>query len=282
MIAPMPNDAAPPSGMAASRPNSAPPREPLAGVLCRVPADLERARALAGELGVALLETESPGLRLEFAAAGLQLVDASPGAPGALRVDLAEHARRATGASWRRDPLARAVGLRRHGRPDVFDATLGLGRDAFLLASLGCRVRAAERSPVVRALVEDALRRARSEGRSLDVLDRLEILPGDAFALLEQIEHSPERPEVVLLDPMFPERRKSARVRKEMQLVQRLLGADTDADLLLQQALRAARRRVLVKRPHGAVALDGGRPPSLTVDGRSLRFDVYLLDAPPN
>ena len=44
-------------------------------------------------------------------------------------------------------PLARAVGIKSGFRPTVFDATAGMGGDAFVLASLGCTVTMIERSP---------------------------------------------------------------------------------------------------------------------------------------
>ena len=43
-------------------------------------------------------------------------------------------------------------------------------------------------------------------------------------------------PDVVYLDPMFPHREKSALVKKEMRVFQELVGADNDADDLLDFA----------------------------------------------
>ena len=43
--------------------------------------------------------------------------------------------------------LARAAGLKPGVNPHIIDATAGLGRDAFLLASLGANVTLIERSP---------------------------------------------------------------------------------------------------------------------------------------
>ena len=56
--------------------------------------------------------------------------------------------------------IAKAVGLKSGAMPTVVDATAGLGRDAFVLASLGCKVTLIERSPVVAALLQDGLARA--------------------------------------------------------------------------------------------------------------------------
>ncbi|XPE51521.1 class I SAM-dependent methyltransferase [Shigella flexneri] len=47
----------------------------------------------------------------------------------------------------RGEAVAKAVGIKSDHSPDVVDATAGLGRDAFVLASVGCRVRMLERNP---------------------------------------------------------------------------------------------------------------------------------------
>ena len=60
-----------------------------------------------------------------------------------------------SGAS-RRDPLARAAGFARGSVPTIVDATAGLGRDAFLLATLGAQVTLLERSAEVHDLLRDA------------------------------------------------------------------------------------------------------------------------------
>ncbi len=59
----------------------------------------------------------------------------------------------------RGEAVAKAVGIKGDYLPDV-DATAGLGRDAFVLASVGCRVRMLERNPVVAALLDDGPARA--------------------------------------------------------------------------------------------------------------------------
>lgn len=63
------------------------------------------------------------------------------------------HRRRFGGG--RGEAVAKAVGIKGDYLPDVVDATAGLGRDAFVLASVGCRVRMLERNPVVAALLDD-------------------------------------------------------------------------------------------------------------------------------
>jgi 16S rRNA (guanine1516-N2)-methyltransferase len=185
-------------------------------------------------------------------------------------------------------PLSKALGLKSLNpdtAPFVFDATAGLGVDAFMMACLGCRVRAVERSPVVFALLEDgyqrlkneADRRAHEEGDASlqEIARRLSFESGEAHAILLRLDEQ-ERPDVVYLDPMYPEegRSKSALPKKGMQAFRRLIGADTDTELVWEAAVKRARARVVVKRPLQAPVL-GGRP-SHSFEGKTARYDMYL------
>lgn len=174
----------------------------------------------------------------------------------------------------RTQSIARAVGL--HQRKDllVLDATAGLGRDAFVLASLGATVILLERHPVVRLLLSDGLDRARNSGDP--VFDRMRLQEGTLQQIAGELS-----PDVVYLDPMFPERRSTAAVKKDMALFHALVGPDEDADALLAPALALAQRRVVVKRPRIAPPL-AGQQPGLVLSGKSSRFDIYPLKSISN
>ena len=177
----------------------------------------------------------------------------------------------------RRELLARAVGFKGKAL-NVIDMTAGLGRDAAVLALLGCRVTAVERDAVVFALLQDGLRRARNSPETPDALDkRLTLVYADACEYLDGLA-ADARPDVIYLDPMFPERTQSALVKKEMRILSRLLGGEEDADQLLEAALRTGCHRVVVKRPLHAphVTTSLGTQPPLQFRGRSARFDVYF------
>ncbi len=212
---------------------------------------------------------EAPGYRLELRQPGR-------GAPGPVAAEFVHgsvgHRRRFGGG--RGQPLARAVGLKAGATPDVIDATAGLGRDAFVLASLGCRVRLIERSPVVAALLDNALARAETDPEVGPIAARMRLLIGEGRRLLSSVAER-ERPDVVYLDPMYPERDKKALVKKEMRAFRTLVGADEDADALLAAALDCARRRVVVKRPRKAPPLEGPKP-SMSIESENTRFDVYV------
>ncbi|GGX64474.1 class I SAM-dependent methyltransferase [Saccharospirillum salsuginis] len=170
----------------------------------------------------------------------------------------------------RSQAIAKAVGLAQNPALTILDATAGLGRDAFVLAGLGARVWLLERHPVVRLLLQDGLARGR-QGQP-ELFDRMTLLDGD---LSDRADALPE-PDVVYLDPMFPERRSKAAVKKDMALFHELVGADEDADRLLAPALSLAARRVVVKRPRVAPPL-AGQAPTYSLTGKSNRFDIYAL-----
>ncbi|NRD72150.1 class I SAM-dependent methyltransferase [Shewanella sp. VB17] len=172
--------------------------------------------------------------------------------------------------------IAKAVGLKQGVNPTVVDGTAGLGRDAFVLASLGCKVIMVERHPVVAALLEDGLRRAyESEDIGQWMQERMRLVHGSSLGSVALLS---EDIDVVYLDPMYPHREKSALVKKEMRVFQSLVGADLDADGLLKPAMQLASKRVVVKRPDYAEDLDGVKP-SMVIATKKNRFDVYVKAA---
>ncbi|ALV90685.1 MULTISPECIES: 16S rRNA (guanine(1516)-N(2))-methyltransferase RsmJ [Pantoea] len=172
----------------------------------------------------------------------------------------------------RGEAVAKAVGIKGGYLPDVVDATAGLGRDAFVLAALGCRVRMLERHPVVAALLDDGLRRGYEDAEIGGWLrERLTLLHVVSQQALSDITPAPD---VVYLDPMYPHRQKSALVKKEMRVFQSLVGPDEDADALLEPARRLAKKRIVVKRPDYAPPLAGVETQSAVVT-KSHRFDIY-------
>ena len=169
--------------------------------------------------------------------------------------------------------VARAVGIRGGVRPRVLDATAGLGRDAFVLAALGCEVTMIERQSVIAALLADGLLRAQlAGGEAGEIAARMQLLQGDAIELMGDWRGSV--PEVIHLDPMFPQRQKSALVKKEMRLFRPLAGDDLDAPQLLAAAIQLASHRVAVKRPRKAPGIEGPAP-SAQLTGQSSRYDIY-------
>jgi len=178
--------------------------------------------------------------------------------------------------------VAKAVGFKGAKTPPrVVDATAGLGRDAFILATLGCPVFAIERHSDIHALCADGLDRAQQDPETAEALGaRLQLHHGDALAHLKDYAASPMasfKPDVLYLDPMHPPRRKSALPRLEMRLFRDLVGEDLDQVELLQAALQSGITRVVVKRPANQDPLLPGVVSS--IPGKTTRFDIYLASS---
>ena len=67
-----------------------------------------------------------------------------------------------------------------------------------------------------------------------------------------------------------------ALVKKEMRQLRDLLGADPDSFELMQAALAAATKRVVLKWPLRADAMAGLKAPSHQILGKSTRYDVFM------
>ena len=172
----------------------------------------------------------------------------------------------------RKQMLAKAVGIKSGYLPTVVDATAGLGGDSYVLASLGCSVVMLERSPIIAKLLEDGLRRLKSDPLGKDLC--LELVYGDTKDYLTNLSLV-KHPDVIYLDPMYPHQKKSALAKKEMRILREVVGADEDAAALLEIALCYAKKRVVVKRARLAPEL-GEIKPNLVFTGQSSRFDVYF------
>lgn len=173
--------------------------------------------------------------------------------------------------------IAKAVGMKSGYCPSVLDATAGMGQDAFVLAALGAKVQMLERSPIIAALLSDALTRLKQS--SLGAKLHLELTFTQSFDFINNLFYiETARPDVIYLDPMYPERTKSALGKKEMRILHEIVGEDVDADKLLEIALKVAKKRVVVKRPKLAPPLGNRKPDLVYSKGKSSRFDTYLLN----
>jgi 16S rRNA (guanine1516-N2)-methyltransferase len=199
----------------------------------------------------------------------LELIKLDEPKLGGIKVDFVDGAvahRRKFGGGRGQD-IAKAIGL---------NATAGLGRDSFVLATLGCTVTMKERMPIVAALLENGLERAKLNSEVSDIASRMSLVHA---ATIEELAFT-QQPDVIYLDPMYPHREKSAAVKKEMRVFQSLVGEDLDADDLLEPALKLAKYRVVVKRPSYAPPLNN-KTPSTSIKMKKNRFDVYVNQAIP-
>ena len=194
---------------------------------------------------------------------------------GELRVDFVSGAvaHRLRFGGGRGQALAKAMGLRSGKTPMVVDATAGLGRDSFLLASLGAQVTMIERSEKMHGLLVQGMKRAAQEGSEFrEIIGRMTLLKGDAKDLLLGMSA-----EVILIDPMHPPRTNSALVKRELRQVREIVGTDEDAADLVMVALQNALSRVVLKWPAKADPITGIQPCSHQIVGKSTRYDVFML-----
>ncbi|MCI0509345.1 16S rRNA (guanine1516-N2)-methyltransferase [Chromohalobacter marismortui] len=246
----------------------------------RVVAIGEPVRALAARLGLPWqAEGEADAtLCLSMCDEGLALSGDTRRYGAPIRIDFmagkVAHRRRFGGG--RGQLIAKACGLAHGVTPSIVDATAGLGRDAFVLATLGAEVLLIERVAAIYALLEDGLDRASANAGTAEIVARMRVAHGDATReLATLVARHGVAPQVVHLDPMFPHRDKSALVKKEMRVFRELAGHDDDASCLLEAALEVATHRVVVKRPRRAPPLDG-RVPDHTLEGKTSRYDLYV------
>lgn len=191
-----------------------------------------------------------------------------------LRVDFVSGpvAHRLRFGGGRGQDIAKAMGLRAGKTPKIIDATAGLGRDSFLLASLGAHVTMIERSDDMHSLLADGMQRAAAEGREFsEIIGRMTLLKGDAKDLIPSLSG-----EAILVDPMHPPRKNSALVRKELRQVRDIVGTDKDAAELVNLAILHASNRVVLKWPAKADPIVGVRGCTHQIRGKSTRYDVFM------
>lgn len=189
--------------------------------------------------------------------------------------------------------IAKAIGLKQGSPPPtVLDATAGLAKDAYVLACLGCPMMLIERSPIIVELIKDAIERAKEDQYFQGVLKKgFTVTNKSSIEYLTELSNKNKsndtnhnvlnsdviyNPDVIYLDPMYPDKKKSASVKKNMQILQALLGKDEDTKELLDAALKVANKRVVVKRPKGAENLTT-QAPTYTVESKKTRYDIYII-----
>lgn len=247
----------------------------IALVAC--PEKLNQAKQLASKLGLHLARPgEQYPLILRYSNTGLELITTNdPGLTGAVRADFTSKSSNFRRRQQKRELLVRAIGAKAGTPLTILDGTGGLGRDSFMLATAGYRVQVFEREPIIAALLADGLERAQCRPETAEISRRIQLNCCDVLPILETMRRTGEQVDVIYLDPMFPQRKKSARVKKEARMLQLLASVDDSSEQLLETALAAASKRVVVKRPCKAPCLTH-HTPSHNHTGTTIRFDVYL------
>lgn len=191
-----------------------------------------------------------------------------------MRGDFSEMLGRLKQSNLEKEMIVKAVRIKGADRAiTVVDATAGMGEDSLLLAAAGFRVIMYEYNPVIACLLKDTIERAKENALLSSIVSRMTIINGDSIEALRAME---DRPDVVLLDPMFPERQKSALIKKKFQLLQRLESPCSNEDDLLEAAIIAKPKKIVIKRPLKGPVLAGVKP-SHSLSGKAIRYDCIVL-----
>ena len=170
--------------------------------------------------------------------------------------------------------LAKAVGMKFNKNRNIIDATAGLGYDSFILASLGAKVTLIERSQKMYELLQNGINEGISFGGEIEkIINRMELLFGDSKDILPKLT-----PEVIMIDTMYKDRKKSALVKNNMRLVREIVGPDSDYIELLKVALNCAKNRVVLKQPRYAEPIKEIRKCSHQILGKTIRYDIFMTN----
>ena len=170
--------------------------------------------------------------------------------------------------------LAKAVGMKSNKNRNIIDATAGLGYDSFILASLGAKVTLIERSQKMYELLQNGINEGISFGGEIEkIINRMELLFGDSKDILPKLT-----PEVIMIDTMYKERKKTALVKNNMRLVREIVGPDTDYIELLEVALNCAKNRVVLKQPRYAEPIKDIKKCSHQIIGKTIRYDIFMTN----
>ena len=235
---------------------------------------LPRAQALGCRLGMPVTAEAGPSegltLWLQLDPEGLSLTDGKMSVKG----DFTEMLPRLKQGRLQGEMLVKAARLKGLDRvPLAVDATAGMGQDSLLLAAAGFRVKLFESDPVIGALLEDTMARARQNPDLAETAGRMELFCSDSIKGLADMD---EKPDVVYLDPMFPERTKSGLVKKKFQLIHQLQKPCSMEEELLQAAIAARPGKIVVKRPLKGAFL-AGITPQYSLKGKSVRYDCLVF-----
>lgn len=165
--------------------------------------------------------------------------------------------------------LARALGSEK-GIENIHDLSCGLAKDAVILSTLGFQVSACERNQILWLILTEAQKKSqRTE------IQKINFLNLNSMDYIANLPRACLETDAFYFDPMFPEKKKKALPRKEMQIFKALVGEDEDAYLLLSKAAELKVRRFVVKRPLRAKPLFA--EPHHTLEGNLIRYDVYFF-----
>ncbi|GAB6886787.1 hypothetical protein JCM13304A_02850 [Desulfothermus okinawensis JCM 13304] len=177
----------------------------------------------------------------------------------------------------KKQPLISAITSRRFRPKLALDLTAGFGFDALCMAIYGISVICIEKNPIIFALLREYI--GRIGILDMEVATRIRPILENSLGVLKKVGQDIPYPDVIYLDPFFPDHSKRrAREKKYMHVIRMLAqGEGDDLYELLENGFWATKSRVVLKRPLHAKAIFIGKiGPEYQVKGRGHRFDVYI------
>lgn len=232
--------------------------------------DIDRARRLAEKFEVEVVEelpTSKDAMYFLMDKTGLSFVTAGQ----ELKGDFSRLLSRVTGGHLQHEILLKAAD--KLGNMKAVDATAGMGEDSFILAAGGYDVELFEHNPITAAVLSDALLRARNTPELKDIAKRMKLTEGDSKELLKKLSYNPD---IIYLDPMFPEKKKSAETKKKLQMLHQIELPCEDEEDLVKAALEAKPKRIIIKRPPDGDNLAGIKP-TFSITRKAVRFDCIEI-----
>ncbi len=213
---------------------------------------------------------QNTGVYLEYTDKGLCLTDGDL----SIMVDFTEMIPRLKQSNVEREMQVKAARIKGQPMPQrIIDATAGFGEDSIILAAAGFEVEMFEFDEIIALLLEDGLERAKGIPELASVVDRMTLRNEDSIKAMPRLEYSPD---CILLDPMFPGRTKTAKIKKKFQLLQKLESPCSTEQELLDAAIAANPKRIIVKRPVKGPYL-ANKKPSYSLEGKAIRYDCFVF-----
>lgn len=234
-------------------------------------ANIEKAKNIAERLNIEIITNnkEKFDILLSMDESGLALVSDNMKLYG----DFSKSIKRLKQSNLQKEMLIHAVKIK--GEKEnliVIDATAGLGEDSILLAAYGYNVELYEKNPIISELLKDAMERAEKISELKDIIGRMKVHNEDSIIAMQNLKY---KPDIILLDPMFPERTKSALIKKKFQILHKIENPCSDENEMLSSAIKANPKKLVIKRPLKGEYLAGVKP-DYSLKGSSIRYDCII------
>lgn len=234
-------------------------------------ANIEKAKNIAERLNIEIITNnkEKFDILLSMDESGLALVSDNMKLYG----DFSKSIKRLKQSNLQKEMLIHAVKIK--GEKEnltALDATAGLGEDSILLAAYGYNVELYEKNPIISELLKDAMERAEKISELKDIIGRMKVHNEDSIIAMQNLKY---KPDIILLDPMFPERTKSALIKKKFQILHKIENPCSDENEMLSSAIKANPKKLVIKRPLKGEYLAGVKP-DYSLKGSSIRYDCII------